>query len=350
MEKELNIAKILRGKPQGTLLHSDIYGRCKFWDVNSDDSVRTMSDTHINGRPFSGTEVYLSNGQFCDEGKMQLFPSDKMRDWFKFGWTKGTVLESCDKKAKCVFVDWMDDDYMYFKAVYKIEYDENDKEEDWLQSDESLCTLDYDKVDDEEKCSVFIGEVEKLFGGKLNLSTLEIEQSKPEFKDGDIVFVESPFIGIHTKSMIAILNKDTDDGCEFYLALCNKDYDGAVSLRTTPIILNRMQAKVVRPATDSEKQQLFDALAKEGKVWDAEKKAIVDLPKKCEFKPMDWCLMRDFGEKWKLCQFGFFEDDDDFDNSPYNAVGGNWYNECIPYNDSTKHLLGTTDEWEGGEG
>lgn len=34
-----------------------------------------------------------------------------------------------------------------------------------------------------------------------------------------------------------------------------------------------------RPATDSEKQLLFDALAKQGKMWDAEKKAVVDLPR-----------------------------------------------------------------------
>ena len=34
-----------------------------------------------------------------------------------------------------------------------------------------------------------------------------------------------------------------------------------------------------RPATDSEKQLLFDALAKEGKMWDAERKQVVDLPR-----------------------------------------------------------------------
>ena len=36
---------------------------------------------------------------------------------------------------------------------------------------------------------------------------------------------------------------------------------------------------IIRLATDSEKQLLFDALAKEGKMWDAEKKAVVDLPR-----------------------------------------------------------------------
>lgn len=25
------------------------------------------------------------------------------------------------------------------------------------------------------------------------------------------------------------------------------------------------------------------------------------------------------------------------------------FSECIPYNEETKHLLGTTDEWKGGE-
>lgn len=35
----------------------------------------------------------------------------------------------------------------------------------------------------------------------------------------------------------------------------------------------------IRPATDEEKQRLFDALAKEGKRWNAEKKCIEDLPR-----------------------------------------------------------------------
>ena len=35
----------------------------------------------------------------------------------------------------------------------------------------------------------------------------------------------------------------------------------------------------LRPATNFEKQLLFDALAKEGKMWDAEKKQVVDLPR-----------------------------------------------------------------------
>ena len=39
------------------------------------------------------------------------------------------------------------------------------------------------------------------------------------------------------------------------------------------------KTNLFRPATDTERQLLFDALAKEGKMWDAEKKAVVDLPR-----------------------------------------------------------------------
>ena len=82
---------------------------------------------------------------------------------------------------------------------------------------------------------------------------------------------------------------------------------------------------------------------------DPDTKQIEDLPKKCEYKPMDWCLMKDNGCEWTLCQFSHITH---LDNNVYKyvAVGAMIFKQCIPYNDSTKHLLGTTDEWEGGEG
>lgn len=60
-----------------------------------------------------------------------------------------------------------------------------------------------------------------------------------------------------------------DDFCNMYLdweyeKLCTQ-HDSSDS------------ATFVRLATEEEKQKLFDALAKEGKAWDAEKKAVVEL-------------------------------------------------------------------------
>ena len=333
MEKELNIAKILSGKPQGTLLHSDIYGRCKFWDVNSDDSVRTMSETHINGRPFSGTEVYLSNGQFCDEGKMQLFPSDKMRDWFKFGWTKGTVLESCDKKAKCIFVDWMDDDYKYFKAAYKIEYYENGKAYEYLQSDESLCTLDYDKVDDEDKRSVFIGEVEKLFGGKLNQTTLEVE--KPTYNVGDFLVVtgENGKYILILDSINEADNEELGKEVEFYVAL---DIHNKALKYNKFFCSNSFDE--VRLATEDEKNELKCALFAEGKIWDKDANRIKEVKVESgmynsndsKFYTFQQVLVRNSDTSiWVADIFSHIEKTEGGHVRVRTASG--WYNQCVSY-------------------
>ena len=48
---------------------------------------------------------------------------------------------------------------------------------------------------------------------------------------------------------------------------------------------------LIRPAIDSEKQLLFDALAKEGKMWDAQKKAVVDLPRWRAEKGEEYCMV-----------------------------------------------------------
>lgn len=43
-----------------------------------------------------------------------------------------------------------------------------------------------------------------------------------------------------------------------------------------------------------------------------------------------------FPYTWRLCRFAY-----QVENGEYEAVGGFRYKECIPYNSSTKHLLGT---------
>ena len=105
-------------------------------------------------------------------------------------------------------------------------------------------------------------------------------------------------------------------------------------------------------ATEEEKQQLFDALAKEGKAWDAEKKEVVDLKPKVEFKPMDWCLMKYIGQYnnrgWELCQYAYTEhrvSSSGKQRDFYHAVGGEIYAECIPYK-GNEHLLGTRNRVE----
>lgn len=344
METKINIVAILKDKPQGTKLYSSTCGKCKLEGV--DDKSFKISFYNSKFGFMNGGEGYLDkNGKLYDDGECVVFPSKEMRDWRKFSWKKGDVLVSNDGKREVLFKTWENDSYTKFVGLHCLIFNDNEEVE-YDNGTTVFNTNDFKGIEAEDVAQTYINTVEERLGGKLNLETLEIEQPKQELKDGDIVFVESSFIGIHTKSMIAIFNKDIDNCYEFYFALCNEDYDGATTLRILPIMLKETQVEYVRLATNSEKQQLYDALAKKGKKrWNPVTKQIEDLPKKCEFKPMDWCLMKDSTKYWELCQFAYTRKV--HGTTIYSAVGGLIYYKCIPYNEETAHLLGTTDKWKG---
>ena len=70
----------------------------------------------------------------------------------------------------------------------------------------------------------------------------------------------------------------------------------------------------------------------------------MNLKTKCEFKPFDKVLVRDFSrDKWGVSFFSFKKEDF------YVCINDCSWNQCIPYNEDTKHLLGTRTEWKGGE-
>lgn len=308
MKKELNISEILKGKPKGVRLYSPIFSDCTFSFIQGvTDAICVIAN---NNREF-----FDYKGLYSPTGERLLFPSKKMRDWRKFDWKKGDVLVN-SSGFKLFFDRWANDDYTRFFGKVNL-----------LEDSFSYETEKYTLASKEE-----------------TLDTLEIE--KPEFKDGDIVMSDSGTI---------VLVRG--------ISLTRKIYYHAY-MRNEYIYINQVKgeffsriSRIKRFATDSEKQQLFDALAKEGKRWDSEKKQIVDLKPKCEFKPMDLCLMKYIGQYnnrgWELCQYAYTEhrvsssgEHRDF----YHAVGGEIYAECIPYNEDTKHLLGTKDKWKGGEG
>ena len=111
-------------------------------------------------------------------------------------------------------------------------------------------------------------------------------------------------------------------------------------------IIRKDEITELRLATEEEKKQFFSALAKKGKAWDAEKKQIVDLKPKCEFKPFDKVLGRnEKDDVWEAELFSHYREESQY---PFRCIGFS-RKYCIPYNEETAHLLGTTDDWEGGE-
>lgn len=101
--------------------------------------------------------------------------------------------------------------------------------------------------------------------GKLNLETLEIEK-QPKFKDGDILSCDEDSFTRHTT---LILHKD-ENITESIVSLIRHKKLVETNVPIDNFLLSRLY-----PAREDEKKELFDALAKGGKVWDAEKKIIV---------------------------------------------------------------------------
>ena len=347
MEEKLNIAEILKDKPQGTKLYDllrNIY--VELYRVHltvAGDYIECISTNEV-GSTLMFDYSKLGIEKCWLDGLQILLPSKEMRDWSKLAWNTGDILVSKDGNAHVIFEGFDDDTYETFNGNNYL----------WKNEGITMCfgeyedelpTSDFSKANKED-AQRYIHKIEKRLGGKLNIETLEIEK-QTEFKDGDILSNPSTAL---PKNHIFIFSKfDKHKDFEHHVALTAS---GVITIPTSHGIWCRKDSGV-KYATEEEKKQLFSALEKEGKAWDAEKKAIVDLKPKYEFKPMDLCLMKYIGQYnnrgWELCQYAYTEhrvssigEQRDF----YHAVGGEIYAECIPYK-GNEHLLGTTKDVEG---
>lgn len=334
MEARINVAEILKDKPQGTKLYSILSDGDCFLNEVSEDSIYIDID---NRKRFWCFTVYGSTHSFPN-GCVLLFPSREMRDWEKFSWKKGDVLVTENGAAHIIFEKFTDDTYTIFAG--KCYYCKNGaKGYTYLRFSDNAITEEF-TLETEDAAKTYISFIEKRLGGKLNRETLEIEKAQPEFKDGDIVTM-------HKKNcdIVFIFNRLRTEDSFYYYAFhtLQTNNTGVIDCHITlPCAWTFFEGKM-NFATDSEKQQLFDALAKEGKAWDAKKKQIVDLKQKVEFKPFDKVVVRD---KEDLVWFADLFSHIDKENNRFACVG-NFWNVCLPYNVETAKLIGTTNNVEG---
>lgn len=320
MEEKINVAAILKDKPEGTKLWTDMFGSVTLYVVT--DACDAFQVKHHNKEPWFDKE-----GKLCKEGVLCIYPSKSMRYWSKFAWKKGDLLvNSCG--FQCIFKEWASDDYTKFNGCYS-------NSRDGYEDVSNAETAKFDKLHHNIAYG-YVREIERKLGGKLNLETLEIEKAQTEFKDGDIVYAGSD--GFHYPS-IHILNINGDTKRYYARLVINGRYDESIEY-DIPAFDNENPNRL-RLATEAEKKQLFDALAKEGKAWDSEKKTIVNLKPKIELKPFDKVLVRDFKDQaWQVSLFGYK------DANNYYCCNGSCWNQCIPYI-GNESLLGTTKDVEG---
>lgn len=333
MNAKINIAKILKDKPQGTKLYSSACGKCELKEAD-DKSFKVSFYSSKFGFMNGGEGIFDKNGNLYDDGECIVFPSKEMRDWSKFAWKKGDVLVSNDGKCKVIFERFDDDTYTSFVGKYYVEcYGKNDELQDY-EEEHYGDTVNYTK-ESEEAAQTYINTIEERLGGKLNMETLEIDKTQPEFKDGDVVCISG--MGYLAYGIVKSINNSSKK-LEYYVLndMSTLKFEDWLSF----------EDKQIQPITETQQIILFDALTKENKRWDAEKKMIVDLKPKCEFNPFDKVLGRnEKDDVWEAELFSHYREESQY---PFRCIGFS-RKYCIPYNEETAHLLGTTDDWEGGE-
>lgn len=340
MERYINIAEILKDKQKGTklydLLRNIDVGLNKVQITDVADYIECTSidkeGSILLDYSKLGTETNWLNG-------LQILkPSKEMRDWSKFAWKKGDVLVSNNGTKEVIFDGFDDDDYVTFKGKHALNTVEGESEYmgDSVDGYNEFYTENYNKESD-DAAQTYIKIIEEKLGGKLNNGTLEIEKAQHEFKDGDIITFKDRIIIIYNTSI-----EKSPIRTEIYYHACLKEG----KLTVNEYLISCGFGEGWYSSTEEEKQQLFDALAKKGKAWDAEKKMIVDLKPKWTPKPFDKIVaFEELGRKEWVCDMFSHYSKDGKGREVIVGIGGLAYNKALPFNEETAKLIGTTNNY-----
>lgn len=154
------------------------------------------------------------------------------------------------------------------------------------------------------------------------------------FKRGDVVIKDGG-------GMAAVFDGWANDTYTAFNTTVNLYYDrntGKEEVCTTLLF---------RKATEEECKQFVEKVERilNGK-YNPDTLQVEPVKPKCPFKPFDKVLVRDDDEKkWRASLFAYYDENAKY---PYVCIPY-IHTQCIPYNEHTAHLLGTTDPYtEGG--
>jgi len=288
MEENINIAKILENAPKGLKLYSPICGECELRCVGS--QLITVVDCEDGMYNFG---IY---GEKTVNGECLLFPSKDRRTWNNWQevlFQNGDVVTSTETENTFIIIFKND---VGFNGIDK----SNLCHKLWYKN--------YRYATPEER-EQFMAEL-NANGYKWNADTKQIEkieqQYTPKYKVGD--WITGKYIG--TIQIIGITNN--------YYNFSNNTISDIYSF-------------------DNNKQCCIASELDLINIGIKEKPFSIN-----ELKPFDKVLMRNEGEYWRIEIFqSYFKGGGDY--IVYSGITHQKH-QCIPYNDETKHLLGTTED------
>lgn len=357
MNENIDLTKILKNCPKGTKFYSTVLGEIKFIEIIY-GAIYPIIVSCDDGK----TEAFMADGKLILEydGECVLFPSKDQRDWNKFTaiWYKNLT------EPKFCVGQYITDGYVAGQII---------------------------SIDDNYSCYKILS----LTGG-INSSIPFIVQNNyhlwsiQDAKDGDILTCNDEILLFKSSE----LKEHISLYC-WYNGLINKFYSKEVN----DILLTTINK--ICPATKEQRDLLFQKLKEAGYKWNAKTKTLEKLvkpkfkvgnkiiytlrkyrglssqciiseitddkyiftdgsyilisdqdswelvpDKKQKFdpktlKPFDKVLGRGHDSRiWKCNLFSHMVKNEEHPCKCSGAI----YKYCIPYNDDTRHLVGTTDE------
>ena len=335
MNENLNLVEILKDCPKGTKLYSPLLGEVEFEQILENWGyviVRKGKDTW----PFeSDARFPISDSKSAE---LMLYPSKEQRDWSKFTapWLKNerynpSVLSNSSNTGKN---EQKSDDNV--EPKFKVG--------NWYQCTKSFygkgviftkntayyCTQK-GCLQDEYGCHIAI--VKDLYDN-FKLWTIQ------DAKDGDVLANDH-----HILILKELVYDWSSSGTPYSVkAYCGIKPNGNFEIgKDNWCFCGTLH---IHPATKEQRDALMKAMNDAGYKWNTETKTLGKLieskfdPK--TLQPFDRVLVRDNNdnsERWRCDLFSHIS------TGCFRFIcAGNGYHYCIPYNDDTKHLIGTTEE------
>lgn len=352
--EEINIADILRNEPAGTRLYSPVCGALEFTNVT--DGVIWCMEPGSSLAPhqisFTSYGKLINRGEWEFEGECLLFPSKELRDWDIYRWRKGDVLESNDERNVVVFDKFTCPDRSRFAANFCI-VNAKTADRKYYRRIENLPTKDYFNRHFFALRMEVLVQIEKHFCVPINRYTYKLH---PKFEQGDFVVMEVSYtdsLDVHKYVCIFFCYDLQHNRMHCFADLNTGESDTPCinqihDLRDSDDSVKNI---TLRFANGTEKSMLVNALHGVGKRWDFKAKAIVNEKRQTadneaeeeshKFEPFDKVLVKGPSENDTWVPDFFFEECKDSKEYRYATICGKFYTYCIPYNDKTKHLVGT---------
>lgn len=285
MNESINLREILKDTLKGTLLYSPLTGEVEFDQINLLDKL----PIHVRDKKGHKYNFTQQGTYFPSIGECLLFPSKDQRDWSKYQrpFKDGDILTT---KLGSIFIyHYSKLEEMSSKSICCAHIAINPTDKTILNNDEfstymSMCSF----ATEEEKQKLF--QVIKDNGYCWDEETNTLKQLT-KFKVGD-----------------RIRAKDNGICCTL------ENYSEGISAYRTDIGLSLTYKDLEQWEFASNK---FDIST---------------------LKPFDKVLVRNSSSmKWTTAWFSYY------DNPTHKfAADSRYYEQCIPYNFETKHLVGTT--------